>query len=86
MPVISMFFGIVVRMYYDEHGPPHIHAEYRGKKALVDFGGNVMRGELGSRTGLRLLREWIDLRHEELVEDWELARAGKEMKRIAPLD
>jgi hypothetical protein len=81
-----MFFGIVVRMYYDEHGPPHIHVEYRVKKALVDLRGNVMRGDLGSRTALRLVREWIDLRYDDLVEDWELARAGKEMKKITPLD
>ena len=41
MPIISTFFGIVIRMYYDEHGPRHIHVEYQDKKALVDFMGNV---------------------------------------------
>lgn len=86
MPVISVFFGIVIRMYYDEHAPPHVHVEYQAKKALVDFRGNVVRGDLESRTALRLVREWIDLRHDELAEDWELATAGKEMKKIAPLD
>lgn len=86
MPVISMFFGIIIRMYYDEHDPPHIYAEYQGKKAVLDFHGNVLKGELGSRTALRLVREWIDWRREEIMNNWELARAGKEMTRIAPLD
>jgi len=86
MPEISRFLGIIIRMYYDDHNPPHLHAEYQGGKALVDFNGNVLRGDLGSRTALRLLREWIDLHPAELMEDWELARGGKEIKKIAPLD
>ena len=53
-------------MFYDEHNPPHIHVEYQGMKALLDFHGNILRGELGSKTALRLVREWIDLRHDEL--------------------
>jgi len=86
MPEIARFFGIVVQMFYDDHNPPHLHAEYQGRKALVDFNGNVLRGDLGSRTALRLLREWIDLHAEELMADWELARASKEIQRIAPLE
>jgi hypothetical protein len=72
-------------MFFDEHEPPHFHAEYHGNKAVFDFNGNVMKGTLISRTATKLVREWIDLRVEELKEDWELARAGKEVKRIAPL-
>jgi hypothetical protein len=53
---------------------------------LVDFGGNVLRGNLGSRAALRLLREWIDLRAAELQEDWELARTGTPLKKIESLD
>jgi hypothetical protein len=37
MPIISVFFGIVIRMFYDDHNPPHIHVEYQGMKALLDF-------------------------------------------------
>jgi hypothetical protein len=65
---------------------PHLHAEYKGKKVLLDFYGNVLRGALDSRTALRLIREWIDLHVSELNENWELARAGKEIQPIAPLD
>ncbi len=85
MPRISYFFGIVIRMYYDEHSPPHLHAEYQGGKALLDFRGNVLKGDLGSRTALRLVRDWIDLHVDELHENWGRARAGKELRQIAPL-
>jgi hypothetical protein len=85
MPVISAFFGIIIRMYYDDHNPPHIHAEYQRDKALLDFRGNILRGDLQSRTALRLVRDWIDHRYDELIEDWELARKGEEMKKIPPL-
>ena len=51
MPEISRFFGIIIRMFFDEHNPPHIHAEYQGQKAVFDLNGNVARGNLGSRTG-----------------------------------
>ena len=60
MPIISKFFGILIRMYYDEHNPPHLHAEHQGDKALFDFNGNIIRGMLVSRTAIKLVREWID--------------------------
>jgi hypothetical protein len=86
MPEISRFFGIIIRMYFDEHNPPHIHAEYQGEKAVFDLRGNVTRGELSSRTATKLIREWIDLHVAELQEDWELAQQGRDIKKIAPLD
>lgn len=86
MPEIARFFGLIVQMYYDEHNPPHLHAEYQGRKIVVDFKGNILRGDLASRTALRLLREWIDLHTRELEEDWQLARSGNELNRISPLD
>ena len=49
MPTISMFFGIVIQMYYDEHNPPHIHAQYSGHKASFDFSGNIIGGSLPAR-------------------------------------
>ncbi len=86
MPEISRFFGIIIRMFFDEHNPPHFHAEYQGNKAVFDLNGNITRGNLVSRTAVRLVREWIDIHSNELREDWELAQAGKEIKKIAPLD
>ncbi|MCL0088023.1 DUF4160 domain-containing protein [Dehalococcoidia bacterium] len=85
MPEISRFFGIIIGMFYDEHNPPHVHAEYSGNKAVLDFQGNVIKGNLSSRTATKLIREWIDLHVSELEEDWRLARESKEVRRIEPL-
>ena len=86
MPEICRFFGIIIRMYYDDHGSPHLHAEHQGEKVLLDFRGNILRGSIRSRTALRLVREWIDLHAAELQDNWELARARHELKKIEPLD
>ena len=86
MPEICRFFGIIIRMFFDNHNPPHIHAEYQGYKAVFDLRGNITHGDVQSRTAIKLIREWIDLRSDELQEDWELARTGKELKKISPLD
>ena len=73
-------------MFYDEHNPPHFHAEFQAKKAVFDFLGNILVGDLGSKTAVKLVREWVDLRVTELENNWELAMAGKEIKKINPLD
>ena len=86
MPEISRFFGIVIRMFYDEHNPPHFHAEFQGNKALFDLQGNILKGSLNSRTATRLVREWIDLHTVELDEDWNLAMNSKEIQKISPLN
>ncbi len=86
MPEISRFFGIIIRMFYDEHEPPHLHVEYQGDKAVMDFFGNIIQGSIKSRTAVRLVREWIDLRRADLDEDWKLAKLGKQIHKIEPLD
>lgn len=86
MPEISRFFGIIIRMFFDEHNPPHIHVEHQDNKAVFDLRGNITHGNLKSRTAVKLVREWIDLHVAELLEDWDLAQAGKEIKKIDPLD
>jgi hypothetical protein len=85
MPELSRFFGIVIRMHYNDHAPPHLHAEYQGEKVLLDFRGNIVRGGLTSKTAVRLVREWIDLHGAELDEDWRRARTGRELRPIDPL-
>ena len=55
MPVISMFFGIVIRMYYKEHEPAHFHAEYQSQQGEFDLTGNLIVGNIRSRTALRLI-------------------------------
>ena len=86
MPVVSVFFGIVIRMYYREHGVPHFHAEYQGQLATFTFDGELLAGSIRSRTAIRLIREWALAHDEELQANWNSARAGEPLIRIAPLD
>jgi hypothetical protein len=86
MPEVSRFFGLVVRMFYDDHEPPHVHVEYQGKKVKLDFQGNVLAGGLASKVALRLARDWIDLNVQRLEQDWQLARKGLPLEKIPPLD
>ncbi|MCB4791840.1 MAG: DUF4160 domain-containing protein [Elusimicrobia bacterium] len=85
MPIISKFFGIVIRMFYYEHNPPHLHAEYQSEKAVFDLQGNILKGNIQSKTARKLIRDWIDIHVTELEADWKLSKAGKEIKKIAPL-
>jgi len=57
VPVISVFFGIVIRMFYREHGLPHFHAEYQGQRATFTFDGNPLAGTVQSPTAVRLIKE-----------------------------
>jgi len=87
MPTISMFFGIIVRMYCGkaEHNPPHVHVYYQDAKALFDIeSGNLREGNFLIRQS-RLVSAWIELHREELMADWELATHGEAPFKIEPL-
>jgi hypothetical protein len=84
MPRISIFFGIVIYMYYDDHNPPHFHASYEGLEGLFDFDGNLIRGYLSKRAH-RLIKEWCNFYGEELKENWERAKEDKPLNWIEPL-
>lgn len=86
MPVISTFFGIVIRMFYREHGVPHFHAEYQGQQATFTVNGEVLAGTISSRTALRLVKDWSLAHQVELEANWSRAREGDPLERIAPLD
>ncbi|MDY0133170.1 MAG: DUF4160 domain-containing protein [Desulforegulaceae bacterium] len=86
MPEICRFFGIIIRMFYDEHNPPHFHAEYQGNKAVFDFQGNILKGNLNSRTATKLVREWVDINIFELEKAWDAVRNYEKINKIAPLD
>ncbi len=86
MPELSRFFGIVIGVFYREHGRPHFHAVYGEFEAVIDIeNGDVITGELPKRA-LNLVLEWREMHAAELRENWELARAQKELKKIAPLE
>jgi hypothetical protein len=85
MPTVSIFFGIVIKMYFGDHNPPHFHAEYQGEMAVFDFRGNILAGDISSRTAVRLIREWADLHPAELAENWEDLQNGRGFRKIPPL-
>lgn len=71
MPIISLFFGIVIRMYHDDHPPPHFHASYQGFEAFIRIAdGEIMHGKL-PRSAARLVRQWALDHQLELVANWE---------------
>lgn len=85
MPEISRFFGIVIKMFFDDHNPPHFHAEYSGEIALVEIHTlSVLSGRLPPRV-MGLVIEWATIHQQELLVDWQRAQARQELHRIAPL-
>ena len=87
MPVLSMFFGIIVRMYREvggKHNLPHIHAEFSGEEVVVSLDGDVLEGGL-PKNKMKLLLAWMEIHHDELVANWRLLSAGEQFFRIDPL-
>ena len=88
MPVISMFYGLIVRMFFfddDQHHLPHIHVEYGEFEAVFHIeSGDLLSGDL-PRNKLRLAQAWIELHRDELMADWKLATEGGEIFKIDPL-
>jgi hypothetical protein len=85
MPTISVFYGIVIQMFWREHGPPHFHALYGEHEAIIDLRDfSVTRGYL-PRRALALVLEWAADHRAELMEDWKLCSQMQTPKPIEPL-
>ena len=87
MPVLSMFFGIIVRMYKElggKHNAPHIHAEYSGDEVVVALDGTALEGGL-PRAKMKLLEAWMEIHRDELEANWKLLSNGEQFFRIDPL-
>jgi len=85
MPRVSEFFGIVIYMYYNDHMPPHFHAEYAEHEAIYEISTlDVTRGNLPRRAHA-LVIEWASLHRAELRDDWERARLEKPLSEIEGL-
>ena len=88
MPTISMFYGLIIRMYHfdnQQHHVPHIHVEYQGKEAVLEIpGGRLLEGTLPSNK-IKLMLAWMEVHQEELMADWQLALAGESIFKISPL-
>jgi hypothetical protein len=85
MPKISVFYGIVIQMFWREHPPPHFHALYGEYEALIDIRElRVLRGSL-PRRAMALVLEWAAEHRDELMEDWNLCVQLRTPRQIAPL-
>jgi hypothetical protein len=87
MPTLSMFFGIIIRMYYapKEHGPAHIHVYYQNLTASINIANcEVIKGSLPAKQ-IRLVNAWIEIHREELIADWKLCQNGEKPFKIEPL-
>jgi len=85
LPEISRFLGIVIYMLYDDHAPPHFHAEYAEYKITVEINTGVVEGRF-PRRALKAVMEWHELHREELREDWLLAEQHQPLNQITPLE
>ncbi len=88
MAVISMFYGIIVSMYYfdnKQHKIPHIHVKYQGEEAVFSIpDGKILNGTMKTNKR-KLVEAWILIHEDELMADWELAISGEEIFKIDPL-
>jgi hypothetical protein len=85
MPTISTFYGILIRMFFNDHAPPHFHARYGEFEATVDIGTlEIVEGQLPQRA-LNLVREWAMIHREELLADWRFCREKTAPAKIEPL-
>ena len=84
MPEISRFRGIFITMNWDDHNPPHFHAEYGAHEALFTFDGEVLSGKLPPKQ-TKLVSAWAVMHEEELIAEWGLAEKKAELFDIEPL-
>lgn len=88
MPVISMFYGLIIMMYYydnKQHHAPHIHVKYNEFEAVYKIeDGEIIEGQL-PKSKHKLVSAWIEIHKEDLISNWQLAVHGLEVFRIEPL-
>lgn len=85
MPEISLFYGVRITMSWNEHNPPHFHVEYAEYKAMVLIQEGILgKGFLPGKQ-LKLVLAWCEIHKDELMQNWELSKAGKPLNRINPL-
>lgn len=87
MPALSLFFGIIIRMYSEPNGKhkmPHIHAQYQDDNAVFSLDGEMIEGTMPNKQR-KLIVAWMEIHQEDLQANWSLLQAGQEFFRIAPL-
>ena len=84
MPSLSMFYGVIIYMYKDDHVPPHIHARYQGDEARYDLEGNLLEGSLPHKKA-KLVEAWIAIHEDELKANWDMIQNEDKICKIEPL-
>ena len=84
MPTLSMFYGIIIRMFFDDHNPPHFHAEYQGFKGVFDLEGELIEGDIPLKQ-CKLITAWAQIHNDELKGNWVLAKQDEPLYKIEPL-
>jgi hypothetical protein len=85
MPTLSMFYGILIQMFWNDHAPPHFHAIYAEDEVLINIKTlEIIEGQI-PRRALALVLEWAQDHREELMEDWDLCVRRQSLKQIPPL-
>ena len=88
MPAISMFYGLIIYLYYydnKKHNVPHIHVEYQGKEAVISIENcEILSGKIHPKK-MKLLAAWIEIHYDELMANWALAVKGEQVFKIEPL-
>jgi len=88
MAILSMFYGIIISMYYmdnKQHHRPHIHVTYQGEEAVISIpDGELLEGDIKSNK-MKLIQAWIEIHNDELMANWELALKGENIYKIDPL-
>lgn len=85
MPEISTFYGIRITMYYEDHTPPHFHAEYNASKVLIDIENATVSKGIFPFKQLKLVLAWCEIHKEELLRNWKLAEEYENLNKIEPL-
>ena len=85
MPTISIFYGIMIQMFWKDHAPPHFHARYGNYKVAINIHTlEIISGKMSNRA-LNLISEWALKNRQKLLEDWELCQQNQMPQKIAPL-
>ena len=88
MPVISMFYGIVIMMFFNDcrrHKKPHIHVEYQDREAVIGIPDGKLLGGSLPPAKLKLVTAWVEIHRDELMADWSLAARKEPVFKIEPL-
>ncbi|MDR0321649.1 MAG: DUF4160 domain-containing protein [Treponema sp.] len=87
MPILSLFYGVVIRMYKElsgKHHKPHIHVEYAEDTAVVALDGEILEGQI-PKSKMKLVEAWIEIHRDDLEANWKLLSSGEQFFKIDPL-